>query len=239
LLHHLQLIDWKNLMAELILVLATAMTGGATIVLAYFTWLLREEGRKQREISTRPDIGLYLQPDRLSHNTIYLVIVNTGQGSAYDIVFALDPPEAGWIDGSNIRRKLKDIAWLGNGMEFLPASSERRLFFAPANYWKDGKVILTVSYDRSKVDRPSGPARSSEFTESFTLDLDQFEGQLFTDPAERKVHRALETIGKELHGIESTLKKVTSAGAAGGKVIRPENDPNDHNGRLVHDVESH
>jgi len=63
----------------------------AAVVLAVYTYRLVDESRKQHDLATEPDIGIYLDAGQLSHNLRYLVIHNIGQDPAHSVRFTIDP----------------------------------------------------------------------------------------------------------------------------------------------------
>lgn len=192
-------------MDDTVSVASMAVTAVATFVLAIYTYRLFDESRKQRDIATRPDIGIYLDPGQLSHNLLYLVIHNIGQGPAYGVTFAIDPPDAGWAHNDGQTFPLRNMAMLRDGLEYLPPGTERRLFYGPYNELPDTPVRLTVTYNRKEQAKTQ-----PEFSETFTLDRKQFEGLLHSTPYERHVLRAIEATAQNLKTIAQEAKLVRS-----------------------------
>lgn len=189
-------------MGDTVSVLAMVVTAVATFVLAIYTYRLFDEGRKQRDLATRPDIGIYLDPGQLSHDLLYLVIHNIGQGPAYRVTFVIDPPDAGWAHNDGQTFPLRNMAMLRDGLEYLPPGADRRLFYGPYNELPDTPVRLTVTYNRREQAK-----KRPEFSETFTLDRMQFEGLLHSTPYERQVLRAVEAIAKNLKAMTQEAKR--------------------------------
>lgn len=189
-------------MGDIVNAASMAVTAVATLVLAVFTYRLFDESRKQRDLATRPDIGIYLDPGQISHNLLYLVIHNIGQGPAYGLTFLVDLPDAGWMHTDGQEFPLRNIAMLRDGLEYLPPGGERRLFYGPYNELPNTSVRLTVTYSRKELARTQ-----PEFSESFTLDRKQFEGLLHSTPYERQVLRAIEAAANNLKTIAQEVKR--------------------------------
>lgn len=189
-------------MGDTVSVVSIAVTAVATFVLAIYTYRLFDESRKQRDLSTRPDIGIYLDPGRLSHDLLYLVIHNIGQGPAYSVKFTIDPPDAGWTRNNGQTFPLQNMAMLRDGLEYLPLGGERRLFYGPYNELPDTPVRITVTYNRKERTKTQ-----PEFSETFTLDRMQFEGLLHSTPYERQVLQAIEATAKNLKTIAQEARK--------------------------------
>jgi hypothetical protein len=189
-------------MGDMVNAASMTVTAVATLVLAVYTYRLFDESRKQRDLATRPDIGIYLDPGQLSHNLLYLIIHNIGQGPAYDITFLIDPSNAGWVHNDGQEFSLRNIAMLRDGLEYLPPGIERRILYGPYNELPDTPVRLTVTYNRKEQAKTQ-----PEFSESFTLDRKRFEGLLHSTPYERQVLRAIEATANNLKIIAQEVKR--------------------------------
>ena len=177
----IQYLDIINKYSSLILVLATVVYVGFTIVLA-------KETRKLREVETSPFVSIIFDTSfqAVSHSKI--IIKNIGKAPGYDITFDVDEKYIPHFNGYTFENK---ISYFAPDQEFyILADGFNNLKEAGFE-----SIPITVHY-KSKDDR--------SFTELFNLGWQHF--QYYETDNIEVVKKSLEEINKEIKNINTTLK---------------------------------
>jgi len=93
------------------------VTMAATIVLAGFTWVLARATKQLAEVSSQPQVTATIQPNLWSMMHCDLVVENSGNAAAYDVVLVISPvPEQAEARGDS-ELPLSNISVLRPGQE--------------------------------------------------------------------------------------------------------------------------
>lgn len=177
----IQYLDVLNKYSSLILVLATIVYVGFTIVLA-------KETRKLREVETSPFISIIfdISFQAVSHSKI--IIKNIGKAPAYNISFKVDEKYLPHFNGYTFE----------NTIEYFAPEQE---FYILANGFNNLKeagfecIPITVNY-KSKDDR--------KFSELFNLKWQHF--QYFEKDTLQDIKKSFDDLNKEIKELNKTVK---------------------------------
>ena len=123
---------------------ATVVLAGATVVLAYFTYMLYQETKKMRLAQIQPEIALYISPQKQWINLVDLIIKNIGPGTAYNIRFSVSPEFL--VGHRDSKSRLADLPIIRNGIGYMGPSQEYAFFlFFILDYKGQPQPILDVS----------------------------------------------------------------------------------------------
>ena len=174
-------LDVLNKYSSLILVLATIVYVGFTIVLA-------KETRKLREVETSPFISIIfdISFQAVSHSKI--IIKNIGKAPAYNISFKVDEKYLPHFNGYTFE----------NTIEYFAPGQEFYILVNGFNNLKEAGfecIPITVNY-KSKDDR--------KFSELFNLKWQHF--QYFEKDTLQDIKKSFDDLNKEIKELNKTVK---------------------------------
>jgi|SRR5208283_2517426 len=94
--------------------ISTLVLAFATIALVYFSRLLYLETQKMRELQIQPVVSIYTSQNSKIVTYIELIIKNTGPGTAYNVIFQVNP-DFYW-GSKNSKNLLKDLPLIDKGL---------------------------------------------------------------------------------------------------------------------------
>lgn len=109
-----------------------------TLILAFGTLILALETKRMRKVQTEPDVFINFQPQNDDIYVIDLIIGNTGQGTAFNIEFEINPDfeyEKGEF--------LSELSFFKNGIPFLAPNQNLK----SALIWLEDKAV-GLPFDR-------------------------------------------------------------------------------------------
>lgn len=168
----IKLLDILNKYSSLILVLATAIYVGFTIILA-------KETRKLREVETSPFISIELLP--FSDMCIGLKVKNIGKAPAYNITFEID-------------KKYEDF--------FSLSYDKKINYFSPGQkfecYGKSLKELRDLGIDNIPIKTKYFSKDKLKYEETFYIEWSSLGGRLINKKPIEEIEKHLEKIYKEL-----------------------------------------
>lgn len=190
---------FSGLNSTMILAISTVVLTGATIALAYFTLLLYRETRTMRLAQIRPEISMYISPEKQWINLIDLVIKNTGPGTAYNVSFSVNSE---FYCGHRIRNKrLADLNLIKNGVTIMSPNQEFKFLLIFLLDYKGQSLPvldLSVSYESS-----SGEKYEKNYNVDFSILLDLSMEPDYT----HKISDSLEQIEKHIGELSDKLRR--------------------------------
>lgn len=122
------------------------VTMAATIVLAGFTWVLARATKQLAEVSSQPQVTATIQPNLWSMMHCDLVVENSGNAAAYDVVLVISPvPEQAEARGDS-ELPLSNISVLRPGQEM-------KSFLSDVESVADLEFKMEVSWKRHPRDK--------------------------------------------------------------------------------------
>lgn len=177
----IKLLDILNKYSSLILVLATAIYVGFTIILA-------KETRKLREVETSPFISIELLP--FSDMCIGLKVKNIGKAPAYNITFEID-------------KKYEDF--------FSLSYDKKINYFSPGQkfecYGKSLRELRDLGIDNIPIKTKYFSKDKLKYEETFYIEWSSLGGRLINKKSIEEIEKHLEKIYKELEKSNSFNKK--------------------------------
>jgi len=140
----------------------------ATVIYAILTWKLVSETRKTRELQTRPNVFIVLQPREEWINFMDIIIQNVGPGAAWALKFEV----VGDIE-NNLVKELLSIGFIRNGLRYLAPGQRIQSFIGTFPFQDEdkkdspGSFTIIVSYKDSM---------GKEYKDIYELNLAAFLG---------------------------------------------------------------
>lgn len=184
----------------------------SAIFMAFFAFLqvllnlqLARETKRIREVSTEPDIDIYLIPHEASNAFMNMVIRNNGGGAARGIKWKLE------YDKDDATKRNISIGRMNlfTTRTYIPAKEEIKFFFGSSfSLLKDGKMApihINVSY--------TGDNSNRKISKEFVIDIGQWEGMssIGTPPLKEisdNIRQIKELLGHLLSGSNPPLVRV-------------------------------
>lgn len=177
----IQILDVLNKYSSLILVLATAIYVGFTIVLA-------KETRRLREVETEPFISLHLT-SFYSGGKLKLIIKNIGKAPAYNITFLIDEKFDKYFH-YNFKNKIsyfppnQELTIITDYFEEFDKSGSDNIPIKLSYYSKDKRLII----------------------DDFKLEWKYLSGTLIGTDNIEGIKKSLEDINKEMKNLNKVIK---------------------------------
>lgn len=183
--------DFVAIASTFATVLGSLVTAVATVFLWRVTRALAVETKRMAEATARPQVVATIEPNRLSMMHADIVVSNTGNATAFDIVVSFDPPLKRDKDRPDRPIPLQRISLLKPGQELGSFLSE----FGPL--MEQGTYSVTVAWALS-------PSSMDRETITLQLDLKELEGitRLGTDP--------MTQLAKSTKSLDEAFSKVAS-----------------------------
>jgi len=184
---------------ENLTLLFSGVVAFSTVVYAILTWQLVKENRKIRETQTEPVISIFIVQSEQWINLIDLVVRNIGLGPAYNLEFSVEPDfvyEKG--------RKLSEINFIKNGIQYLPPHQEIRFFLTSLveDYQtkKETPFKISVIYENYS---------KKKYKQEYPIDFSIWDGLFFIGKNSLvKISDSLENIKKDLHNLTTGFNKM-------------------------------
>lgn len=177
--------------------IATVVLAFATVVLAYYTYMLYQESKQMRLARIRPEIALYITPQKQWINFINLTIKNIGPGTAYNVKFSVNPEFLYGFRDQN--KRLADAPLIKKGLDYMaPNQDYSFLLFSVMDYKGESLPILDMTVFYENVLRENC-RKDFHFDFSFFMDLGT-ESDYIYEISQRlqEIKSTMETISKKL-----------------------------------------
>ncbi|MCE7699641.1 MAG: hypothetical protein K8E24_012810 [Methanobacterium paludis] len=120
-----------------------------TFFVALGTLVLAFETRHMRKAQTDPEVYISLQPDEDIITYINIIIKNTGQGSASDIQFKIDP-DLNYYSDNRGDRYLSEKSFIKNGISYLAPNQMLKSYLTDTKLGHFNKLSkpfkITINY---------------------------------------------------------------------------------------------
>ncbi len=175
----LQYLDLLNKYSSLILVVATSVYVGFTIVLA-------KETRKLREVETSPFLSIVFDTTYVSK--FKLIIKNIGKAPAYNITFEIDKKYLGYFQyGFNNKISYfapdQEFSSICSGYKDLSESGYKSIPIKVVYYSKDGQRIL----------------------DTFSMEWEHLDGTLLEKEPLNEIKKSLDNITQEMKSVNKSI----------------------------------
>jgi hypothetical protein len=205
-------LDLSNLIGDFRDWLFRDAAGLASLIAIPLALLVLLETIKLRHIETDPEITVFLDRNARAFGTsIELVVKNVGRGQAYELRFTVDPDPEIWPDW-----KISSMTMISEGLSHMAPGHELRLDLGTYQQVNKGPITISVAY-KSKKPRL---VRMSSFSDSYTIDVRQFEQSFDTageDPqveliaAVRHITTAIGGVSRSTSSISKELARLNES----------------------------
>ncbi len=169
----------------------------AAVVSAHLTRKLVRETIQLRKAETDPFVAVYIESQRIEPFFFDMVIRNVARGSAYDVSFDPEPVQSEWVEVNPRKRHLPypglDQTLFRDGIAYMAPGQEIRFFFGSYVELPKRPVKIVVTF----FGEPGRQRRRTQFRETYTIDICQFEGMGHVREAPEKT---VEGVGQDRGG---------------------------------------
>lgn len=193
---------WAEFIAAVpdsITVLGVVVTAVATVMLWLVTRALATETKRMAEASAQPQVVVSIEPNQWAMNYADIVVANTGNATAFDVLVKFDPEIPGEPDLPDRPTPLQTVSLLRPGQKLV-------------NFLSSFEPIIDVSYTVA-VSWKRHPADQKRETLTYPLNLKEMDGRGSLGASD-----PMNQIATEVKNMRDDLKRVVD----GNRSIKAE-----------------